>query len=62
MGSAAVHGYWAQHSREKRPLPSSLDAVPGLAVVIDSCRLWKKDGPLISRLREMVEGVSEEDA
>jgi len=62
MGSAAVHGYWTQHAREKRPLPSSLDEIPGLAVVIDSCRLLKKDGPLISRLREMVEGVSDEDA
>jgi hypothetical protein len=61
-GSAAVHGYWTQHAREKRPLPGSLDEMPGLAVVIDSCRLWKKDGPLISRLREIVEGVSDEDA
>jgi hypothetical protein len=59
MGSAAVHGFWTQHSREKRPLPSSLDEVPGLAVVIDSCRLWKKDGPLVSRLREMIEGGNE---
>ncbi len=55
MGSAAVHGYWAQQSRERRPVPQSLDAVPGLAVVIDSCRLWKKDGPLVSRLRETIE-------
>ena len=56
MGSAAVHGYWTQHAREKRPLPGSLDEVQGLAVVIDSCRLWKKDGPLVKGLRERIEG------
>jgi hypothetical protein len=61
MGSAAIHGYWTQHSRERRPLPGSLDEMEGLAVVIDSCRLWKKDGPLINGLREMVEGVSDKD-
>jgi hypothetical protein len=59
MGSAAVHGYWTQHSREKRPLPSSLDEVVGLAVVIDSCRLWRKDGPLLSGLRKRIEGRNE---
>jgi hypothetical protein len=56
MGSAAVHGYWTQHTREKRPLPNSLDEMPGLAVVIDSCRLWKKNGPLVNRLKETIEG------
>jgi hypothetical protein len=60
MGSAAVHGYWTQHSRERRPLPNSLEEMEGLAVVIDSCRLWKKDGPLLSGLKEMVQRVSDE--
>lgn len=60
MGSAAVHGYWTQHSREKRLLPNSLDEMPGLAVVIDSCRLWKKDGPLVSGLRKTIEGAKDE--
>jgi hypothetical protein len=60
MGSAAVHGYWTQHSRQRRPSPGSLDEVPGLAMVIDSCRLWKKDGPLVSGLKEMIKGVDDD--
>ena len=52
MGPAALHGYWNHKSREKRPVPKSIEDFPGLSVLINSCRLWAKDGPLISMIRE----------
>lgn len=59
MGPAALHGYWTQRSREKRPAPHSFDEVPGLAAVINSCALWKEDGPLMQLVRESFENLDE---
>jgi hypothetical protein len=55
MGPAALHGYWTQRSRKRRPLPRSLDEVPGLSLLINSCRLWKEDGPMMRMIRETLE-------
>ena len=55
MGPAALHGYWAQRSRKPRPLPSSLDEVPGLSLLINSCQLWREDGPMMQMIREAME-------
>ena len=55
MGPAALHGYWAHQSRRRRPVPRSLEEFPGLAYVVNSCALWKKDGPLIRMIREAIE-------
>ena len=52
MGPAALHGYWTQRSRKKRPLPGSLDELPGLTTVINSCKLWREDGPLMEMIKE----------
>jgi hypothetical protein len=61
MGTAALHGYWTQLSRKRRPLPRSLDEFPGLATVINSCKLWKEDGPLMQMLRETLEKKGRKD-
>jgi hypothetical protein len=52
MGPAALHGYWTQSSRERRPVPRLLEEFPGLDAVINSCQLWKEDGPLVKMLRD----------
>lgn len=54
MGPAALHGYWTQHSRQPRPVPQSLEDVQGLSLLINSCQLWRKDGPLEQLVRETV--------
>jgi hypothetical protein len=51
MGPAALHGYWAQRTRKRPPIPDSLDDLPGLRYLVDSCQLWGKDGPLMKELR-----------
>ena len=55
MGPAALHGYWTHASRKRRPLPRSMEQIPGLEYLIDSCTLWKKDGPMIDMVRAELE-------
>jgi DUF2889 family protein len=55
MGPAALHGYWAQRSRKKRPVPRSMDEVPGLSLLKNSCQLWREDGPMMRMIRETLE-------
>ncbi len=55
MGPAAVHGYWAERSRSRRPPPESLDDIPGLDQLRNSCILWRDDGPILRSIREFLE-------
>lgn len=54
MGPAILHGFWAQHSRQPRPVPRSRDEVQGLPYLINSCRLWQEDGPLLQLVDETI--------
>jgi hypothetical protein len=51
MGPAALHGYWAQLSRRPRPVPRSFADLPEVEKLINSCLLWKEDGPLLREIR-----------
>jgi hypothetical protein len=55
MGPAALHGYWTQHSRKRRPLPRSMEGLEGLETLINSCRLWREDGPFVQEIRETIQ-------
>ncbi len=55
MGPAALHGYWSQRSRTPRPLPRSLDEFPELTALVNSCKLWREDGPLMKKRQEALE-------
>jgi len=55
MGPAALHGYWTHSSRKRRPLPRSMDQIPGLEYLINSCKLWKEDGPMMDMVRAELE-------
>ncbi|MBW1765158.1 MAG: DUF2889 domain-containing protein [Deltaproteobacteria bacterium] len=59
MGPAALHGYWAQRSRKRLPMPRSLDEVPGLSLLMNSCKLWEEDGPMIQMVRDTLEKQGE---
>jgi hypothetical protein len=61
MGTAAIHGRFAQHTRRPRPLPRSLDDMPQLSTVVRSCKLWDEDGPLLRRILEAIEKSNETD-
>lgn len=49
MGPAAVQGYWAAYGR--KPGARSLNN-PAILRVIDSCHVWRKDGPLVQSLED----------
>ena len=56
MGPAIIHGYWTQMYRERRQIPKSLEDIPGFSALINSCRLWRDDGPLMARLKTIMTG------
>ena len=45
MGQEIVHG-WLSHKRSKRAsIPDSIDSFTGNEYILNSCRMWSKDGP-----------------
>jgi len=54
MGPAALHGYWTQKSREPGPPLKSIEEYEGLPYLINSCRLWREDGPIMKEFRELL--------
>jgi hypothetical protein len=60
MGPAILHGFWAHHSRQPRPVPRSREEVQGLPYLINSCRLWREDGPLLQLVDETIARLNRE--
>jgi hypothetical protein len=60
MGPAILHGFWAQHSRQPRPVPRSREEVQGLPYLVNSCQLWREDGPLLQMVDETIARLSRE--
>ncbi len=54
MGTASLHGYWTEHSRERRPLPRSLEEFEALPQLVNSCALWGEDGPIMKELKAAI--------
>jgi hypothetical protein len=54
MGTAALHGYWTHYSRKRHPIPRSLDEFRGLSNLINSCKLWEEDGPIMDEIRAVL--------
>jgi len=52
MGPAALHGLWAHLSRQPRPVPRSLEEISGLPYLINSCQLWREDGPFVREIKQ----------
>ena len=52
MGPAGLHGYWTNQARKPHSVPGSFEETPNLEYLINSCRLWREDGPLVRQLRE----------
>jgi hypothetical protein len=55
MGPAGLHGYWAAQGQKEQKRPRTLEETPNLEYLVNSCRLWREDGPLIKQLREALE-------
>lgn len=55
MGPAGLHGFWADQGRKSASVPRNLNEIPHLNLLINSCRLWRTDGPLLAQLQEALE-------
>jgi hypothetical protein len=52
MGPAGLHGYWADQGRKSHSVPRFFEEMPNLEYLVNSCQLWREDGPLIRQVRE----------
>jgi len=59
MGTAALHGYWFNKARHRHPLPATLEELPDLDYLINSCKLWEKGGILINKIQAGLEKPGE---
>ena len=60
MGPAALHGFWTHAARNPRPIPKTMEEVPGLRYLVNSCKLWAEDGPIMDMIRKSFEDQEEE--
>ena len=56
MVQEALHGYWTHKMRKPEPPPGSLEEIDGLSYLLNSCSLWKKDGPIMQEIKDFLEG------
>lgn len=49
LGPVAVQGYWAAYGVDRRELKAD---DPRVRMVVNTCYLWREDGPLIQQLRK----------
>jgi hypothetical protein len=52
MGQEAIHGYWTHKLATRPPAPRRFEEMEGLSYVINSCSLWREDGPLHREIKE----------
>ncbi|MBA4422724.1 MAG: hypothetical protein C0390_06420 [Syntrophus sp. (in: bacteria)] len=51
MSSAAVQGLWSYLSRVREGAGPSFPATDG-SMLIDSCHMWRKEGPFVDKIRK----------
>lgn len=54
MAQEIVHGWLTAKRRNPAPLPDNLEDIKEKGFLVDSCRMWKKDGPKIQALKKTV--------
>jgi hypothetical protein len=55
MGPAALHGHWTRQSQKPMLVPDPDTQSAKLELQINSCMLWREDGPLIRKVRKAYE-------
>lgn len=54
MGQEAVHGYWTHKLASQPPAPRPFEEIEGFSYVINSCSLWREDGPLHRETKKLL--------
>ena len=55
MAQEALHGYWTQKMGKPEPPPGSLGEIEGLSYLLNSCSMWRKDGPIMQEIKAFLE-------
>jgi hypothetical protein len=55
MAQEALHGYWTHKMGKPGIPPRSLDDIDGLPYLINSCSLWRENGPLVKEIEAVIE-------
>ncbi len=58
MGPAALHGFWTRQAQNPLPEVNAIEEIPDLPYLINSCYLWREDGPLIEKIKKELAGRS----
>jgi len=58
MAQEMVHGWLTQKRREPTTLPENIEDIKEKGFLVDSCRMWKKDGPKIQALAQAIHAAS----
>jgi hypothetical protein len=56
MASAAVQGYWT--NRAQHPIPNPKPDDPIIQFLLDTCHVWRKDGPLVEQMKILIESTN----
>ncbi|MCA1795514.1 MAG: DUF2889 domain-containing protein [Desulfobacteraceae bacterium] len=54
MAQEIVHGWLTEKRREPTPLPDNIEDIKESGFLVDSCRLWQKDGPKLQALEQAI--------
>ncbi|MCD4721588.1 MAG: DUF2889 domain-containing protein [Desulfobacula sp.] len=54
MGQEIVHGWLTQKRKDKSPVPKDLDSLNDKNFLIDSCRMWTRQGPKMKSLEQAI--------
>ncbi len=54
MSQEIVQGWLTYNRKEKSPVPKDLAFFEGKKFIVDSCRMWKENGPKIKKLEQAI--------
>ncbi len=58
MGQEIVHGWLTEKRKNNSPLPKDIETLNESNFLIDSCRMWTKNGPKMTNLIQAIEDKS----
>ena len=55
MVQEALHGYWTHKMKRPGPSPASVEEIDGLPYLLNSCSMWRKDGPIMQEIKDFIQ-------
>lgn len=55
MSQEAVQGYWHNKVKERPPDADYVREMDGLSYMLNSCKLWREDGPLVKEVKGLLD-------